>query len=849
MTVMLLFVAGQTVLAGAANDSGTPAKEGYEVVAIFPVGTGEFDATVVDMAGNGVVGPEAFWVMDDGQVLLLDSQRNRILVNEYGWVQKAMSLEADWPRDLVVRGNRIFVLDGGTPQVLLLDLSGALVQTLPLPAGALDEGVGRLRVTPGGRVAFDGDGTSEIDLETGRKDFGLSRHDGQRSTITVESGKATLAYGQVKTEFAFPGRGGSARQIDTDVHRNSIVEVAGVRGQVLGRLSVDLTVRKVDRNGLEVGLFAVPLDEYITFPNRFAQVTRQGEIYIMVIASDRVEIRRLFLGEGRVQPGGDTPSLPPDSSSLGDVGSSATIMSGATVDRLNALWRADGCIDQYWDYNTANGQHSSRTDVKKPDYLVPVPYGTLMNGSLSGIPYCWGGYDSVYTSSTPSTWSTFSDAMMQGYLAGNILATGTYKAGTAGTDCSGWVASNVGWGYPRPDGWGIRGQSYLIPADLLETMDVLNDAHSHILHFVGFSGIGNVATKECTTGFASGQPHEKTKNFTRTWAWLATNGYEPRTFWPVQFYGTDFAKAAQLPTQNQVGGYTNQGEKLWFKFYANAGQAMTVTLQPDYNDSNLAVYNPSQTLVGTSSKTGLTADTVSFTASVAGYFRARVTGVVNSAWKLSVSSTLDGSTFEKANTYSVPVSGNTATGQYQYYKFAANAGEQVTVTLHTTSGDQDLYVYDPNRVQLGFSTLTWSYDDVVTFLANNTVDGINTFYYVKVHGFLGGGYDLSIQRTPTSGDIVLSGGILRGSVALGQDAYYRFHAASGVTFTLTVLSDDGSFVREVHVYDPAGTEVWAGYTSGISKLTCSYTALLGGTYRVMVRGSGTFQISVAFTQQ
>ena len=59
---------------------------------------------MVDLVGNGIVGPQAFWVEEDGSAMLLDTMKDRILVHGSDGVRREMALEAHWPQDLAVRG-------------------------------------------------------------------------------------------------------------------------------------------------------------------------------------------------------------------------------------------------------------------------------------------------------------------------------------------------------------------------------------------------------------------------------------------------------------------------------------------------------------------------------------------------------------------------------------------------------------------------------------------------------------------------------------------------------------------------------------------------------------------------
>ncbi|KMT23109.1 hypothetical protein [Clostridium cylindrosporum] len=100
-----------------------------------------------------------------------------------------------------------------------------------------------------------------------------------------------------------------------------------------------------------------------------------------------------------------------------------------TITRQEVFDRAISMINYTWEY-------------KKIDAIegVTPPYYLNESGKFIGIPYCYGGQFSLDHSNVEGIGS-FQDALNKNYYPGNINTKNGYVKGSAGVDCSGFVAS------------------------------------------------------------------------------------------------------------------------------------------------------------------------------------------------------------------------------------------------------------------------------------------------------------------------------------------------------------------------------------------------------------------------
>lgn len=122
-----------------------------------------------------------------------------------------------------------------------------------------------------------------------------------------------------------------------------------------------------------------------------------------------------------------------------------SIVSASTVQtpitRAQAEQRALSMINLTWTYSASN--NGTIDPDYAPSVTQPKQFANVSTTQVTGIPYDWGGQDSLDSNSTDAPWANFIDAINKGAYAGNVNTTvgQQYVPTTAGIDCSGFVQS------------------------------------------------------------------------------------------------------------------------------------------------------------------------------------------------------------------------------------------------------------------------------------------------------------------------------------------------------------------------------------------------------------------------
>ncbi|QCX33552.1 SH3 domain-containing protein [Caloramator sp. E03] len=173
------------------------------------------------------------------------------------------------------------------------------------------------------------------------------------------------------------------------------------------------------------------------------------------------------------------------------------------ITRSEAEKRALNIINLKWTYSkNKNGNISA----DKSFYVTqPSQFKDVVSGVFTGIPYNWGGLDSIDTYSYNAPWTSFLDAIEKGAFAGNVNTQSGmgYISQTAGLDCSGFVQAvfNI-------KDWKLSTStlfnSYFTKIDIkdLKHMDILNKPGDHVVIFDrwgSLNGVDGAFTYESTT--------------------------------------------------------------------------------------------------------------------------------------------------------------------------------------------------------------------------------------------------------------------------------------------------------------------------------------------------------------
>lgn len=187
---------------------------------------------------------------------------------------------------------------------------------------------------------------------------------------------------------------------------------------------------------------------------------------------------------------------------LGPIGQSPVKAQGG-ITRSAAEQRALNMINLTWTYSkdrNGNLDSSEAGIVSQPSQLNGVNTAVM-----TGIPYDWGGSDTVDTSTYGTPWGNFSDAVSKGAYTGNTTSSGGigYVKGTAGVDCSGFIQAAFNIGGTKLSTSTLFNY-YFKPIALndIKHMDILNYPGHHVVIFDRWgtkNGVQGAYTYEATT--------------------------------------------------------------------------------------------------------------------------------------------------------------------------------------------------------------------------------------------------------------------------------------------------------------------------------------------------------------
>lgn len=463
---------------------------------------------------------------------ILDTIKKRIAIYTSGTFTKEIKLNyTNYPKDVILVGDNLYIFDeGDNYQVYKINMDGKILQVYTVNIPGFDFSKNALKwltVTKNGAVAITDCDYKEYELDDSNKGvkggvkgisssgigfMGKKGQDGKMRLLSTDNKKEVLL--DINCISA------GAEIVGSDSKGNIYVKV-GDKADT-SKVIIESTVRKFDKNGNQLGIARLPLEECNNDPTRSVYVTPSGDVYFMALKENGVEIKELALNKSydstikeKELKQKSIESQETVKPSVNSVETSSITPASVSNSRQTTNDRAYQINSLYWGYNSYNNVPPA--GATRPDWLTSY-------GNKTGIPYCWGGFDANDRSSSPSSWSNFVDAMNKQKFAGNVNCTGSYKAGTAGLDCSGYVGACLGYTW-KPNTVNLWDNS--IQVSQATWMDSYNDKYTHVLFFMSILPDGTgVVSSECTT---SGD--DKCKIYSRTYSFLNNNGYQCRTFW------------------------------------------------------------------------------------------------------------------------------------------------------------------------------------------------------------------------------------------------------------------------------------------------------------------------------
>ncbi len=448
---------------------GTTGVALSDTILFVDYGTTEGKVVFDDFINGGDgAGPEAFWVENESSIFILDSVAKRI--NHYingEFADSLMLMSTIAPRCFCMADNgTVYVCDTYNGESKLFIYQENKLKNV--------FSIGKIDVR-----SINIDKNGQIQVSDWYDEYIFYIQDSNLQCTAKNELKASNMNGSAY-----------ARQVGKDENVRYEIQTQLVDcSMLLG----EIRLVAVDYNDNIVAGVRIPLEEFVYRPNQYFQVDKNGNVFLMIPNVTGLEIRKVVLGKESDSEINKIVTFAKNFEA--EIQRTSTYSSSVSLSltRHDVLEKANYIAMHGWTLSSKN--ISTNTDVKLPDFIQrAVSDGLLENGGtvrMSGIPYCWGGFDSQYTSNN-SGYSTFADAISAGYTAGNICSDNSGKVGkTAGLDCSGFVSAAYGFSAKKGTGY-FADYGTEVDIDTIETMDFLirykyTGKSNHVLLFYNWN--------------------------------------------------------------------------------------------------------------------------------------------------------------------------------------------------------------------------------------------------------------------------------------------------------------------------------------------------------------------------
>lgn len=435
------------------------------------------------------------FAVDKTKLFLLNSAASKVLIYDNGIYKKSIGINNDNFLDIFYKEGLIYLYNSDG-NVYIYNEDGQQLSKEFYGYNSIKGNYFSVNKTGKVIVGENLIDKSSSDSENSPFTYKLSPSEKDKSKfINIKSSENTV-------EIPFKYENGGARILGEDKYGNTYLNTKDV---LIGS-GIDIydnIVYKISPRGDILKKYTIPKEiPYITaYKNIFTD--NEGNIFYLINDENSVKINELNYEN--------------------ENGISFLNTNVYAISRKEAQDRAFKMADLKWHYvKRLNGNVISGT--------TPLPQFTgVTDAYFNGIPYDWGGYDGIDTSST-YRWKNYLDAVTNyKAMAGNSYSDGGYKAGTAGIDCSGFVQAVLRIPGSKTGTYSVPNYAHPINYSDLKDMDILLNISEHVLFFQSWivdefgSKIG-ANTIESTGGNNDGTG-KKVKKYYRNWDELY-NGYK-----------------------------------------------------------------------------------------------------------------------------------------------------------------------------------------------------------------------------------------------------------------------------------------------------------------------------------
>lgn len=411
----------------------------------------------------------AFDVSSEGKIILLSAGEKKIIT--YNNLRLDSTLDISCcvdPQFLVWDGNRYIIFDladGGC--IFYLNTEGRVVQKDKLPGNVTAYNIAGFYLKDGAYCLITYD-KELIDLN------GFDSL-GNVFSINNEDGIYSVTYGDITWRFPVDSSCLYNPVFVNDenclyIEKTTIAENTNV-------IQGETYLLKVGANGEELASMRLRLEEYVDFPNQYYKFCNDN-LYILELFEDGSQISNVMLGTKR------------EISRIDEIEQKYAVNNVALATKGHTVTRSREVVLNYavlpmnasWVLNSGNKTVVSN-DTQLPQYIS----NALIGQSVTGIPYCWGGYDSSV--------SNIISQLNSGAMAGNVKH--NVVSGPVGFDCSGYVSYCYGLGtHIKTSDMLSSVNLNAIPYTSMQSMDLIHK-DGHVMLFSHFPG-NNMIVYEAT---------------------------------------------------------------------------------------------------------------------------------------------------------------------------------------------------------------------------------------------------------------------------------------------------------------------------------------------------------------
>lgn len=425
--------------------------------------------------GITIIYPDSFWVDEDETTYLLGVYGKQVLEIKEDVFREIILSESILPSDIICFEEKLYIFDAALSEFQIYTKQGELL--LRSKIELQNDYVKQLiKSDTGVAVATYGNMWIEVNPETGEQQI----TNGPVIPV-IEAGAYDFA------EYIATEENGTIYSVHTKLVENSSI------------ISGELTLRAVSADGVCLGNYILPVEEYMYLPGKYIQVQENGNIYLLIPMEGKVEIRKVSLKE----------EMPSNMQKLSEMAkereskyaSQARKYKDIPVfSREEVRERAQAMAEYEW---TLKKTHT-RVSKSEPGVVLPRHIEAILkenqdksswSAKVTGIPYCWGGFYSLYGGVRGKT---FQDTVREGFVTGNIDSGGYYKYLTTGLDCSGYVTAALGFESKLSTsnlagiGSRVRGITNL------QEMDILVYPGEHVIFFCEWMNEATMLVSEAT---------------------------------------------------------------------------------------------------------------------------------------------------------------------------------------------------------------------------------------------------------------------------------------------------------------------------------------------------------------